>query len=149
MTLRGRWHRVFGGCAAQIPAATSWVEAIAADLNLPESRGFAMQLCLEELMTNIVLHGGTSSGSQRSSHQVTDVLSIAITVEAFPGRVVMTVEDNGRLFDVARAPARAIDRPLDQVEPGGLGIHLIKNFASDLAYNRTANGNQVIATFEG
>lgn len=61
----------------------------------------------------------------------------------------MTVEDNGRPFNVAQAPAKAIDPPLERVEPGGLGIHLIKNFASNLQYSRTERGNRVIVEFEG
>jgi anti-sigma regulatory factor (Ser/Thr protein kinase) len=61
----------------------------------------------------------------------------------------MTVEDNGRAFDVARAPARVIDQPLDQVEPGGLGILLIKSFASSLEYSRTDAGNRVTVDFIG
>lgn len=59
----------------------------------------------------------------------------------------MTVEDNGRPFNVAKAPAKGIDRPLDQIQPGGLGIQLIKSFASSLKYRRTGKGNRVIVEF--
>jgi len=61
----------------------------------------------------------------------------------------MTVEDNGRPFNVAQAPAKRIDQPLEQVQPGGLGIQLIKSFASNLEYRRTEKSNRVIVEFMG
>ena len=139
--LQGSWHRHFTGDMLEIRCAASWMESIAADLNLADSKAFAMQVCLEELMSNIVQHGKNRSGSEPT--QVASLL-ISIKVDAFVDRTVMTIEDNGRPFNVAQAPAKSIDRPLDQVQPGGLGIHLIKSFASNLSYSRTAKGNRVV-----
>jgi serine/threonine-protein kinase RsbW len=119
------------------------MESIAADLNLADSKAFAMQVCLEELMSNIVQHGQSRSGSKPT--QV--ALLISIKIDAFVDRTVMTVEDNGRPFNVARARAKSINRPLDQIQPGGLGIHLIKSFASNVNYSRTAKGNRVVLEF--
>ena len=59
----------------------------------------------------------------------------------------MTVEDNARPFNVAQAPAKRVDRRLEQVQPGGLGVQLIKSFASILKYRRTGKGNRVIVEF--
>jgi anti-sigma regulatory factor (Ser/Thr protein kinase) len=59
----------------------------------------------------------------------------------------MTIEDNGRPFDVAQAPGKVIDEPLRKVQPGGLGIQLIKSFANNLAYSRTKTANRVIVEF--
>ncbi len=61
----------------------------------------------------------------------------------------MTVEDNGRPFNVSHAPAKTIDQPLEQIKPGGLGIHLIKTFASNVEYSRTETGNRVLVEFVG
>ena len=38
---------------------------------------------------------------------------------------------------------------MEQVQPGGLGIHLIKSFTSNLDYRRTEKGNCVIMEFKG
>jgi anti-sigma regulatory factor (Ser/Thr protein kinase) len=59
----------------------------------------------------------------------------------------MTVEDNGRPFNVTQAPAKRVDQPLEQVQPGGLGIQLIKSFSSNLEYHWTEKGNRVIVDF--
>jgi serine/threonine-protein kinase RsbW len=149
MAAQNSWHRLFSGSMSQIPAAGSWIESIAADLDLPGPRVFAMQVCLEEIMSNIVQHGGaqSSSRSYRPQTDQANPLVISITVSALADRVIMTVEDNGRPFDVAQAPAKGIDQPLDQIQPGGMGIQLIKSFASSFKYRRTGKGNRVIVEF--
>ena len=143
------WHRVFSGSIPEISAAARWVESIATDLALPAPQVFAMQVCLEELMSNIVRHAGTEPRSDLPwPAKVSErPLLISITVTAHDDRLIMTIEDDGRPFDVALAQPKAIDQPLDQVKLGGLGIHLIRTFASDLRYSRTENGNRVIVEF--
>jgi hypothetical protein len=36
---------------------------------------------------------------------------------------------------------------LEEVQPGGLGIQLIRNFASSIAYEQAGLGNRVIVEF--
>jgi len=100
-------------------------------------------------MSNIVRHGRKSSKPDDQKTNSTHPLSISVTVEALPGRVAMSIEDNGCSFDVEQAPAKPIDRPLDRVETGGLGIYLIKNFSTNLHYTRTETGNRVMVEFSG
>ena len=95
-------------------------------------------------MSNVVQHGNAPSPLSPANP-----LLISITVEALPDRTTITVEDNGRPFNVEQAPAKAIDQPLERLQPGGLGIHLIKSFASSLHYSRTERGNRVILEFLG
>jgi serine/threonine-protein kinase RsbW len=61
--------------------------------------------------------------------------------------VVLTIEDNGFEFDVVNAPAKEIATSIDGLVPGGLGITLVKRFASSLRYARRANLNIVVAEF--
>lgn len=149
MAFQNSWHRVFSGAIPEIAAAASWIESIAAELDLPGRLVFAMQVCLEELMSNIVRHGGVHSSSIAYLPQTdpANPLLISITIDALAGRIIMTVEDNGRPFDLAQAVAKRVDRPLEQVQPGGLGIQLIRSFASNLEYRRTEQGNCVVVEF--
>jgi anti-sigma regulatory factor (Ser/Thr protein kinase) len=57
------------------------------------------------------------------------------------------IEDDGKPFDVSAASHHGIDRSLDEVQPGGLGVQLIHSFADRLAYQRTEAGNRVVAEF--
>jgi len=149
MSPQNSWHRVFSGAIPEIATAASWIESIATDLNLPGRLVFDMQICLEELMSNIVRHGGVRSPST-AYLPLTDPenpLLISITVDALADRLIVTVEDNGRPFDVAKAAAKRVDQPLEQLQPGGLGVQLIRSFASNLEYRRTEQGNRVIVAF--
>jgi anti-sigma regulatory factor (Ser/Thr protein kinase) len=130
----------------EIPAAANWVQSITSELGLLESQAFAIQICLEELMSNIVRHGGIPSTSC-SLNDSKNIISISITIKSLADRIIMTVEDNGCPFDVAKAPGKVIDQPLQSVQPGGLGIQLIKSFSSNLEYSRTEMGNRVIVEF--
>jgi len=149
MAPRHCWHRVFPGAMAEIAVAASWVESIAAGLDLPDRVVFAMQVCLEELMSNTVRHGGDHSSRTKYLPETDPIqpILISVTINVLADRVIMTVEDNGRPFDVAQAPAQRVDRPLAEVRPGGLGILLIKSFGSNIEYHRTEQGNRVVVEF--
>ena len=86
------WQRSFGAAISEITSAAKWIDSITAELAIPQSQVFAMQVCLEELMSNILLHGGKGKP-----------LTISVAVQALPDRVVMIVEDDGRAFEIGRA----------------------------------------------
>jgi serine/threonine-protein kinase RsbW len=148
-TVESGWRRVFSGSIADVAVASAWVERITASLNLPGQLTFAMQVCLEELMSNIARHGSVHSFATAlpSGGDADNPLSISIDIRVLDDRIAMTIEDNGRPFDVEKAPAKAVDRPLEQVQPGGLGIQLIKNFSHNIEYRRTDAGNRVTVDF--
>jgi serine/threonine-protein kinase RsbW len=140
------WRKAFVGTIDGISAAAQWVNTIAADQQFPEQLVFALHVCLEELLTNIVRHGGPESGGDLSEVPIPP-LNVEITISTSTQRLSMTVEDDGKPFDVVNAPAHRIDQPLDEVQPGGLGIQLIRNFASTIAYERAGLGNRVVVEF--
>ena len=143
------WRRVFSGSIADVTAASAWVERIAASLKLPGKLTFAMQVCLEELMSNIARHGKVHPFSTPfpTETETDNPLSISIDIDVLGDRIAMTIEDNGRPFDVEKAPAKVVDQPLEQVRPGGLGINLIKSFSHNIEYRRTDAGNRVTVDF--
>ena len=140
------WRKAFVGTIGDVSAAAHWVDTIAADRQLPEQLVFAVQICLEELLTNIVRHGVAESGGNLS-HAAMPPVNVQITISTSAQGVNMTIEDDGKPFDVVNAPAHRIDQPLNEVQPGGLGIQLIKNFANSIAYERAGLGNRVVAEF--
>ncbi|HUQ38135.1 MAG TPA: ATP-binding protein [Aestuariivirga sp.] len=140
------WRKAFIGTIDDISAAAQWVATIAADQQFPEQLVFALQVCLEELLTNVVRHGGATSSGDLSEVPIPP-LNVEISISTNAQRVSMTVEDNGKPFDVVNAPVHRIDQPLDEVQPGGLGIQLIRNFASTIAYERAGLGNRVVVEF--
>ena len=140
------WRKAFIGTIDGISAAARWADTIAAGQQFPEQLVFGLQICLEELLTNIVRHGGAKSSGDLSEVAMPPV-NVEITISTSAQGVSMTVEDDGKLFDVVNAPAHRIDQPLDEVQPSGLGIQLIRNFASTIAYEQAGLGNRVIVGF--
>lgn len=140
------WRKAFIGTIDGIAAAAQWVNAIAVEQQFPEQLVFALQICLEELLTNVVRHGGAKSSGGLSEVPVPP-LDVQISISTSAQGVSMTIEDDGKPFDVVNAPAHRIDQPLDQLQPGGLGIQLIRNFASSISYEQAGLGNRVTVEF--
>lgn len=132
----------FAGTWEDIATAATWLEATAQAQGLSDQTLFNMQVCLEELFTNIVKHGGSDVQSE-SARSPTVILTVAL----HNGAAVLTMEDNATPFDVAAAEAHAIDKPLAEVKLGGLGVQLIKTFASDVSYEQAGLGNRVTLRF--
>jgi len=88
---------------------------------------YAVELVLEEWLTNVFRHGGGTE----------------VTVEvACDGRQVgLRFTDDGTTFDPTRAPERVAPATLDEAEPGGLGLFLIRRYSRSWRYAREAGRN--------
>jgi serine/threonine-protein kinase RsbW len=144
--VHSEWRRDFSGAIGAVSGAVGWVGSIASDLHLPEGQAYAMQVCLEELMANVAMHGRAPAAREGQGEAV-DPLKVSVSVNVSRDRIIMTVEDNGRPFDISSARPRSVEGGLDSVRPGGLGIGVIRSFADNLKYSRTETGNCVIAEF--
>jgi anti-sigma regulatory factor (Ser/Thr protein kinase) len=118
-----------------------WVEALAAEYSISNKTQFAMHLCLEEVVSNIIRHG---YGSQQNQ-PITISFAAAGT-----DYVEFIVDDHAPPFDpLLQTPieeAVAISS-IEQLEPGGQGIRLMKKFAHGLAYQRLPDGNRLTIRF--
>ncbi len=118
-----------------------WLQALADRYALTASTRFAIQLCLEEALSNIVRHGYRGRANQ------------SITVECAPspaGELVFTIEDHAPPFDpLAPSAADAAPTPqsIDELQPGGQGIRLMRRFSSRLAWQPTPSGNRLTHAF--
>ncbi len=95
---------------------------------------FKIDLALEEVFTNIVRHGYEDS----HSHE------IVVRLKSGRGRVLISVEDDGRHFNPLLAPAADVTANLAERRVGGLGIHLVRRLLDQVRYKRRPDGNQLI-----
>ncbi|MGC2631889.1 MAG: ATP-binding protein, partial [Rhodomicrobium sp.] len=128
------YRRSFGRSLGAIAEAERWLDAITSEAQLSGTVAFAMQVCLEEVFANIVRHAGLRDPDSQA-------VEIKIEIDADSGCARMTVEHEGEAFDIAQAPPRRITQPIEEIEPGGLGIVLIQNFSSSLSYRRIGSRN--------
>jgi anti-sigma regulatory factor (Ser/Thr protein kinase) len=90
----------------------------------------ALNLVLEELVTNVFLHGAGPDGA-----------SVAVRAMADGDLLHGEVRDDGRPFDPLARQTPEIDLRLEDREIGGLGIHMVRSLAKDLSYAREDGQN--------
>lgn len=92
----------------------------------------AFNLCLDEILTNIVSYGFDDDGE----HEVILDLSEA------DGVVTATMIDNGKPFNpLTDSKAPDLDAPVEDREIGGLGIFFMKQMMDALDYRRVEGCN--------
>jgi anti-sigma regulatory factor (Ser/Thr protein kinase) len=121
---------------AELQRLAGWIEGFARQ-GMSTDVSFAVQLCLEEAVANIIMYGAARD----------DRLEIAVELERNGGTLVARIEDNGRQFDPTRAPLPAVATSLEQAKVGDLGIHLMRSFASGMNYERRDGRNRLTLRF--
>ncbi len=119
---------------AEITRLAAWSEAFADSIALPAASRFALQLCLEEQVSNAVRHGGATA-------------PIRVTLAASADRLTATVEDEGLAFDPLAAEARPPAATIEDAAVGGLGLTLMRSFAAAAQYERLEGVNRLILSF--
>jgi anti-sigma regulatory factor (Ser/Thr protein kinase) len=110
-----------------------WLHEAARDGGLPYEAVFGLDLAVHEAVENVVRHG---AGKERGAHA-----SIRLRLRADSRRVEVVVEDDGQAFDPLSAPAPAAPRRIEDVVPGGQGIHLMRMFTDEIHYRREEGRN--------
>jgi anti-sigma regulatory factor (Ser/Thr protein kinase) len=113
---------------AEVRAASEWLERTAHQFDVPANKALVLDQCLDEILMNIVMHGGSSAS------QTPVELSLAINATGLNKEVAVTVSDSGIPFNCVEAPSKARASSLEEAEPGGLGLAIIKGLSSRLAY---------------
>jgi anti-sigma regulatory factor (Ser/Thr protein kinase) len=127
---------VLGNDVAELERLAGWIEGFTRQGMSPDV-SFAVQLCLEEAVANIIMYGATKN----------DALVIAVELERNCGTLVARIEDNGRQFDPTRAPRPLPAASLDEAKVGDLGIHLMRSFANGMDYERRDGRNRLTLRF--
>ncbi|MGA3032434.1 MAG: ATP-binding protein [Terracidiphilus sp.] len=117
-----------------------WAESIADIHGLPAATRFAIHLCLEEAISNVIRHGYRGE------------LGRPVTVQfaSQPDELVFTVEDEAPAFDPldeSREDQAPDASATDQIPLGGQGIRLLRKFAGSLVYQGLPTGNRLTMRF--
>jgi serine/threonine-protein kinase RsbW len=121
---------------AELERLSVWIEGwtirdLSADLS------FAVQVCLEEAVANIIMYSATTD----------DRLEIVVEAERSDRTVVARIEDNGSAFDPTQVPRPPVPASLAEAKVGNLGIHLMRSFANVMHYERRDNCNRLTIRF--
>lgn len=116
----------------------AWVESIAATYAISESVKFAINLCLEEVISNVIRHGYSNRSGQ--------LLTVHCAAPR-PGRLVFTVEDDAAPFNPLEVAALPSIGEQDESRIGGQGIRLLRGFADTVEYEAKPAGNRLYIGF--
>lgn len=121
---------------SELARAGDWLSAWAGARDLPADVIFAIRLCLEEVLANILTHAFAGGDH-----------AILVDIRRDDGEVVLSVHDDGKPFDPLAATAAIPDTSLAEAEIGGHGLILLKGYASRLAYERKGGRNRLVMGF--
>src|ERR1019366_7726681 len=126
LSLRGRLSEI-----AQVPA---WIENLALHYYIPEGVQSGINLCLEEVLSNVIRHG------YGNDEDGTVVVNFTVPRDGF---FLFVVEDEAPHFNPLDASEFPPLNSNDEARIGGQGIRFFCRFASTLEYESTPNGNRL------
>jgi anti-sigma regulatory factor (Ser/Thr protein kinase) len=121
---------------AELERLGPWIESWAED-GVSSDTSLAVQLCVEEVVANVIMYGAPEGRS----------LEISVELERVAGMLVARIQDDGREFDPTQAPPPVMASSLEEAKPGNLGIHLVRGFANAIDYERRDGRNQLWLCF--
>jgi anti-sigma regulatory factor (Ser/Thr protein kinase) len=129
-------------CAAvgELERLRAWLERVCESYQLPEQISFQLDLCLTELVTNVISYA-YPTGAQVPE----DAVAVRLVRKA--GEVSVEITDRGVEFDPVTYVPDAPARSLDDARIGGRGLLLVHKFAAQLRYRREQDRNRLTLSF--
>jgi len=127
---------------AEINRAADWLRDKGRRLAIADEVAFAMRLCIEEALANVVVHA--HAGLDRAP----EPRDILVRFEKRGEVVAVAIEDDGRPFDPLSQSPLPRSGFLDEASIGGRGILLMKEYASRVAYDRRDGRNVLVMEFD-
>lgn len=117
------FKRDFPRSFESLPALVAFVDEALHGTNIAPAQRHVLDFAMEELFTNMVKYAPNGAPQ------------ITITISRLPqGAEVSLLDRDVDCFDVTRAPDAAVDRPLAERTPGGLGLHVLRRQVDHLSY---------------
>ena len=122
---------VMGNDLGELRRMSQWIRESAAAAKIPDDLVFALEFCANEAVTNIISYAYDDG----ARHEI--VLELTPTERA----AKLVIRDDGKPFDVPRAPEHIAPASLANARVGGLGIHLIRKLMAHCDYRREGKFN--------
>jgi anti-sigma regulatory factor (Ser/Thr protein kinase) len=127
----------------ELAHVVEWTGRLATTWNLPSSTLFAIQLCFEEAVSNIIRHGFADGPREAGVNS-----DVHLSAERRDNAVAITIADFAPAFDPLGVVPRARPATIQQAVIGGHGIQLMRRFAQHLTYERRDGMNRLTLSFD-
>lgn len=127
---------VVPGEVSSLPAIADYVMSVAMEAGLDRRAAYRLRLAVDELATNIILHG----------YQESCLEGYIELAASFDEQVLtMSLEDTAPAYDPRPLLRQGVARePLEQRAEGGLGLLLVSRSVDSLVYERVAGKNRSV-----
>ena len=128
-----RYHRsiLLSNDVQEIPILTIFIDGICQDMQFDEMTTAGVNLAIEEAVVNVMKYG-YAEGVRGD---------ILLETTSDDECVYFVLRDSGTPFDPTKAPEVDVDSYVQKRSVGGLGIHLIRHYMDDIAYEYTDSQN--------
>ncbi|RGE45669.1 ATP-binding protein [Comamonas testosteroni] len=110
----------------------AWLEQVGEERSWPPKSVFALTLCADEALTNIVSHAKPADDA---------ALQIKLQLGMLDGGIALCLADNGREFDPTQQASAELAESLDEAEVGGHGLRLMRHYLQRFEYRRSDGWN--------
>lgn len=118
---------------ARVESITAEFAALA---GLSDADLFALQIVVEELVTNVINYGGVPAGSP-AAH---------VDLETSDGVLTIVIKDHGRPYNPLLRDDPDTSLPAEERPIGGLGVHFCKKLTDAQRYERCDGCNVLVLT---
>ena len=122
-------EHAFAAAMSQIGPASSWVSQACRALDVPEEAIARLDICVNEVVANILSHGGTEALAAPIH------MHLCVDARLDPRVATLTISDRGVPFDATRCSVPPPATSLAEAQPGGLGVIMLRANADDLVYS--------------
>lgn len=117
----------------QLLRLQTFLEELSHNWVLGDEALFALNLALEELVTNTIFYG--------YADKLPHVIDLDFEADQ-TGTIRIVMTDDGKPFNLLNAPPPdSFDLPVEEREIGGLGIHFVKTLMKRIEYQRLNEKN--------
>jgi anti-sigma regulatory factor (Ser/Thr protein kinase) len=110
---------------AELDRMADFARDIGETQGLSADQRFALELCLEEAVTNIIMHGGLKD--KKEPH-------IRVTLISGAPSLTICLEDDARPFDPTSVPPPEAAASLEEARIGGAGLPLMHKLTTEMSY---------------
>ncbi|MBO2525559.1 MAG: hypothetical protein CW341_07665 [Bacteroidetes bacterium] len=135
----------------QIPLLAQWVNS----LDIPEKQNMAVNLALEEIVSNIIFYAYPDKKGQiyvefakkteneivKTEKDTEDKERLSAVNGQLSTRLMFTITDSGIPFDPTKHEEVDISLSAEERQIGGLGIHLVRQLMDEIHYRREEDKN--------
>lgn len=121
---------------SELVRLAEWLQDYSVRQGLLRQVAFRLELVLTEAITNVLDH---ALPPEREG-------DIQVSCVVRDGCVAVRLSDDGPPFDPTSVPPPSMPGRLEEARPGGLGIHLMRQYTNGMEYRRES-GHNVLCLF--